>query len=89
MQPQKPTPDDQLKRWAAGESLCPNTNGECCPDFSCCRPKLKWPPEKRAKFVAAGQREREKMLMGALGALVKDATGEDAYVTRGDPTDHE
>lgn len=86
--PGAPTPDEQLRRWAAGESVCPNTRHECCPDFSCCRPKLGWPLEKRAKFIAASQGEREKMMMGALGALAEDV-GEKAYVTRGDPVDRE
>lgn len=80
------TSDEQLRRWALGESVCPNTRHECCPDFSCCRPKLGWPIEKRAKFIAAGQGEREKMMMGALGALAGEI-GTKAQVTRGDPTD--
>lgn len=67
-----PTPEEQLRRWAAGESVCPNTRHECCPDFSCCRPKLGWPLDRRAKFMAAGQGEREKMLMSSLGALASD-----------------
>ena len=83
-----PTPDEQLARWAAGKSVCPNTRHECCPDFSCCQPKLAWPLERRAKFVAADQGTREKMMMGALGGLVTE-TGAKAYVTRGEPADHE
>lgn len=83
-----PTPDEQLRRWAAGDAVCPNSHHECCPDFACCKPKLGWPLEKRAKFMAAGQGEREKMMMGALGALVEAAGGK-AHVTRGDPLDHE
>lgn len=83
-----PTPDEQLQRWVAGESVCPNTKHECCPDFSCCKPNLKWSPEKRTKFMTASQGEREKMMMGALGAVVADA-GVRAHVTRGDPVDHE
>jgi hypothetical protein len=82
------TPEQQLEAWTKGESLCPNTRGECCPDFSCCRPKLLWPPEKRAAFVAANQGTREKMLMGSLGAAIAEAS-EKAYVTRGEPKDHE
>lgn len=80
--PGAPTPDEQLHRWAAGDPVCPNTRHECCPDFSCCRPALGWPLEKRVKFISVGQSEREKMMMGALSALVPDA-----YTTRGDPTD--
>ena len=83
-----PTPDEQLCWWVAGISVCPNTRHECCPDFSCCRPKLGWPLEKRAKFMGVGQGEREKMMMGALGALVEDS-GKKAYITRGDPKDHQ
>ena len=83
-----PSPDEQLKRWAAGESVCPNSRHECCPDFSCCRPQLAWPLEKRARFVAAAQGDREKMMMGVLGDLVA-STGEKAHVTRGVPEDRE
>jgi hypothetical protein len=71
-----------------GDSVCPNTRHECCPDFSCCKPQLGWPLGKRVKFLSAGQGEREKMMMGALGDLIA-STGEKAYITRGDPTDHE
>jgi hypothetical protein len=67
------TPDVQLRRWAAGDPVCPSTTGECCPDFSCCRPKLLWPEEKRRLFVQADQRTRETMLVGSLGALIADA----------------
>jgi hypothetical protein len=81
-----PTPDEQLARWVAGESVCPNTSHECCPDFSCCRPKLAWPLDKRARYAAAPQGEREKMMMGALAALT-EAAGVNAYVTRGEPGD--
>jgi hypothetical protein len=38
--------------------------------------------------VTADQGTREKMMMGALGDLVAE-TGKKAYVTRGEPTDHE
>jgi hypothetical protein len=83
-----PSADEQLERWAKGDSVCPNKKHECCPDFSCCRPGFGWSLEKRAKFMAAGQGEREKMMMGALGELIA-ASGKKTYVTRGDPTDHE
>jgi len=86
--PGAPTPDEQLRRWAAGDSVCPNSKHECCPDFSCCNPKMAWPMERRQKYLAAGQGEREKMLMGSLGALV-DSVDKKAYVTRGEPTDRE
>ncbi len=48
--------------------------GECCPDFSCCHPGMKWPIEKRfefAKAIAAGDDEKKmSMLMGALKDLM-------------------
>ena len=77
-----PSGKEQIARWVAGESICPNKRHECCPDFSCCRPELGWPLEKRAKFAAATQGEREKMMMGALSGLAAES-GEKAYVTRG------
>ena len=85
-----PTPDEQLRRWAAGDAVCPSTSHECCPDFACCKPKLGWPLERRQKFMAAGQGEREKMMMGALGALIADvAPQEKPYITRGVREDKE
>ena len=54
-----PTPEEQLRRWAEGDSVCPNSKHECCPDFSCCKPRLGWPLDKRKKFMRAGQGERE------------------------------
>lgn len=84
------TPEEQLTKWVAGESICPNTLHECCPDFSCCTPKLKWPEEKRKKFAAAKQGEREKMMMGGLDAfLTSEVPSTKTHITRGDPTDNQ
>ncbi len=47
----KLTPAAQLKLWVAGKPKCPNSNGECCPDFSCCYPKLLIPLAKRKAYV--------------------------------------
>jgi hypothetical protein len=82
-----PTPDEQLERWAKGDAVCPNVKHECCPDFACCQPRLAWPLEKRAKFLASDPKAREKMMMGSLSALT-ESIGKKAYVTRGDPNDH-
>ena len=84
--PGAPTPDEQLRRWALGDAVCPNSKHECCPDFSCCNPKLGWPMERRQKFIEADQGTREKMMMGAFGVLV-ESVDKKAYVTRGDPSD--
>jgi hypothetical protein len=86
------TPEQQLEAWASGDSVCPSTKGECCPDFSCCQPKLAWAPERRASFVAADQGMREKMLMGSLGSAISlalDGKSKKVYVTRGEPKDRE
>lgn len=65
---ERPTPDEQITRWVAGESVCPNTWDECCPDFSCCVPKLLAPVEIRQAFAAASPADRMKYLGGFLGA---------------------
>ncbi len=77
-----PTPEQQLQSWVDGKPICPNTSHECCPDFSCCKPALMWPKEKRERFLRAEQGEREKMMMGSLGALLV-GEGVNAHVTRG------
>jgi hypothetical protein len=50
----------QLKLWVRGESVHNHDamaggkklqGGECCPDFSCCKPKLKASVEEREKFL--------------------------------------
>ena len=82
-----PTPEEQLQLWVTGKSVCPNTRHECCPDFSCCKPHLGWPLDKRQKYMAAGRGEQEKMMMGALSTLVRDEFKK-AHVTRGEPGDH-
>jgi hypothetical protein len=81
------TGEEQLQRWLAGAPECPNNVGECCPDFSCCNPKLLWPVEKRQKYIEAGQEEREKFLLSSLGSVLSEAEVK-GYVTRGNPTDH-
>lgn len=80
------TPDQQVAEWIDGRSVCPSTTGECCPDFSCCQPKLQWPVDKRRKFAAADQGPREKMMMGSIGALLS-GSGVRNHVTRGVPED--
>ena len=46
---------------------------ECCPDFSCCHPHMKWPQEIRLAFAAASPKEREAMLTRGLGLIAQDA----------------
>lgn len=66
----RPRPEQQLAEWLAGRPSCPNSRGECCPDFSCCCPELLWPLAMRSRFVAAGDAERERMLVGSLDSML-------------------
>ena len=62
----KMTVERQLKLWANGDAHCPNEHGECCPDFSCCKPQLMWPEEQRQLFLTSPKATRELMLLGSL-----------------------
>lgn len=68
------TPDEQLSLWLDGKPIHNGTrpDGECCPDFSCCRPDLLAPRATREAFVNASTAEREAMLFGFLGAAFAD-----------------
>ena len=77
--------DEQLRRWVDGESVhrlftvkrlkC-DDDGECCPDFSCCKPELMQPIEVRKAFAVANDEDRHGMLMMFLGAMLKCASQE-------------
>lgn len=73
----------QLDEWVAGRPwhnplspLGPEHEGlgggECCPDFSCCRPGMLWSKARREAFVAASGSDRRKMMRGALSTLIED-----------------
>jgi len=70
------TPEKQLSEWVKGNPFCPNDRGECCPDFSCCNPKLLAPEDVRRKFLDADQATREGMCMHFLGAGIASLTDE-------------
>ncbi len=78
------TGEEQLERWAAGESVhngAERIDGECCPDFSCCRPERKW-PEARRVFFLEHPKARSEMLFGALAGMVQHEGKEgDVYLT--------
>lgn len=65
------TCQEQLDLWVSGKSVHNPTRNECCPDFSCCQPRLQWPEAKRRQFAQAGRRERDRMLFGSLYDLLK------------------
>lgn len=60
-------PNQQLAKWVAGNSVhngATPAEGECCPDFSCCRPELAWPSSRRLVFLLATDQDRQRMLRG-------------------------
>lgn len=71
------TYEEQLNLWLAGESVhvtvtrMGNEDYECCPDFSCCYPKLLASLEERQRYAAFTQKQRSPMLMTFLDRLVK------------------
>ncbi len=68
------TPERQLELWLAGDSQCPSTSNECCPDFSCCNPKLRVPIETRQAFVDGNAETREHLCFGFLCGFVEKET---------------
>ncbi len=81
------TGEEQLDGWVAGEPSCPNDRGECCPDFSCCEPRLLADKAERQRFKDGTAEERDSMLFGFLGAGMVFMTDDDVYVA-GDPASH-
>ncbi len=61
---------DQLIQWVAGNSIHNEVDGECCPDFSCCKPELKAPEEIRKTYMAANDEQRETFLFSFLGNAI-------------------
>lgn len=79
--------DEQLEQWVLGNSLCPNDRGECCPDFSCCQPKLLADERARKVFADADEATRLSMLgmfLGAAMALAAMGKAKIIYVTGSD-----
>lgn len=68
------THEEQMGKWVEGESIHngpTSRQGTCCPDFSCCRPELKWPEYQRRFFVEHPE-ARDKMLAMSLTALIEN-----------------
>ena len=54
---------NQLEEWVSGNPIHNSIEDECCPDFSCCNPKLLQPEEIRKIFKdlkITGDREIEE-----------------------------
>ena len=63
---------EQLEAWQRGVAIHQVSNGgQCCPDFSCCRPELLAPQDVRDVFVEAYKQGHEdgttRVLMTFLG----------------------
>ncbi len=57
--------------WANGISIHNTVEDECCPDFSCCQPKLQASEADRKAFAAANEEQRESFLFGFLGKALE------------------
>lgn len=72
--------EKQLETWLAGKPEHNDFAGECCPDFSCCNPKLMWPLSSREAFAKAHREGRSEvvhqMLVGALSGIANAAVEE-------------
>lgn len=68
------TPNEQVQLWVGGTSVHNAERDECCPDFSCCRPKLLASEEERQKFYkahhAGDSKTTNNMLAVFLGKLI-------------------
>ena len=74
--------NEQLSEWVKGNSV--HRPDECCPDFSCCVPELKAPPEERELFAQLYQEGRheeyQRMLMMFLGRALPLITTKKVYI---------
>ena len=79
--------DEQLALWVAGEAVHRGVrpDGECCPDFSCCNPKMFTEKSEREAFRDATEDIRHSMLMTFLGRAL---SGHEVYLA-GDPTNYQ
>lgn len=65
------TPDEQLDLWVAGSSVHNKERDECCPDFSCCKPKLLRRLAERIAYCDASKLVRNRMLVDYLVNMVQ------------------
>ena len=66
----KMTVNKQLELWLQGKPVHNKTRNECCPDFSCCNPKLLAPKKIRQVFVNASRTGDHGTVNKMLGAFL-------------------
>ena len=79
------TSDEQLDEWVKGNPVHNKGRDECCPDFSCCQPKLLASEAVRRKFRDADEKARMGFLWMFLGAVIALESDKKVYVS-GDGT---
>ena len=67
--------NNYLQLWVMGNPVHDHQGGECCPDFSCCKPHLLATEEERKEFVSATPARRASMLMIFLDRMLADEFG--------------
>ncbi len=79
---------NQLCLWVDGQAVHNHEDGECCPDFACCKAELAWDTETRKRFFKAYEAKdsatMEAMMLMALTGVV----GDDVHVAGQDLTQH-
>lgn len=65
------TPDEQVIKWIAGESIHNKERNECCPDFSCCEPTLLAALCERKEFKDALDTGNDYKKMEMLGIFLE------------------
>lgn len=78
------TPEEQLDLWCAGRSVHNDERQECCPDFSCCNPKMDTPIPERLLFRDRPEL-RQEMLFGYLGKALAMEFGPKVHVITQEP----
>lgn len=64
---------EQLNLWVSGESVHNSETDECCPDFSCCQPKLLAEESVRKRFQQAYEEDDEDTVYAILGMFLSKA----------------
>ena len=65
--------EEQLKLWVEGTPEHCDATGECCPDFSCCKPELLASEDERRVFAEAVATSNEDLKMQMLGNFLRRA----------------